>query len=335
VKGAPVVMGQVAINPTVAGKAIVKFDGTCYATAGDRIVLAASNTPGWTAVPGNVSIEVTGTSNLNNYANFSHTRVYDVQPGSHTFYAVVENFMEVDGQGTASVYGTLSVEFIPTASQNKVLSQNISLTDGNLEGAPLVLGMITLNASEAGKALLAFNGVCLSDVGDRIVIGVNNEPDWDVAPGSVGVKAIDDDVNRNGFSTTRLFDVGPGSHNFFAVAQNYVETSGNGKASIYGTFLVRFFPNSVSSSKENPLADIQLETAPNPTTGAIWATAPALKGTVHLWVSDASGKTWMQSSQHATLEGRYLLDISTLPAGAYFLSLSDGAQLATRAIVKQ
>ena len=35
--------------------------------------------------------------------------------GTHTFYAVVQNYVETDGDGTASVYGSLTVKFVPQA----------------------------------------------------------------------------------------------------------------------------------------------------------------------------------------------------------------------------
>ena len=90
---------------------VVHFDGICIADVGDRIVLAASNTPGWLPNDGNVNIEVV--DNDVNRASFSHTRVYDVTAGSHDFYAVAQNYVEMDGSGIASIYASLTVEFFP------------------------------------------------------------------------------------------------------------------------------------------------------------------------------------------------------------------------------
>jgi hypothetical protein len=53
---------------------------------------------------------------------FSHTRTYTISAGTRTFYAVCENYVETDGNGRASSYASLSVEFFPgyvTGVENK------------------------------------------------------------------------------------------------------------------------------------------------------------------------------------------------------------------------
>tara|TARA_B100000809_G_C15046750_1_gene497524 strand:- start:597 stop:1247 length:651 start_codon:yes stop_codon:yes gene_type:complete len=105
------VVGQVTINPSVSGKVIVSFDGNCISSPGDRIILAASNTQSWTSNDGNINVEAVD-SDINRNS-FSHTRVYDINSGSQTFYAIAHNYVETDGDGTASIYGSLTVQFIP------------------------------------------------------------------------------------------------------------------------------------------------------------------------------------------------------------------------------
>ena len=104
-------LGQITINPPVSGKVIVSFDGMCFSSPGDRIILAASNTPSWGANDGNVAVEAF--DNDINTNPFSHTRVYDISPGSNTFYAVGQNYIETDGTGIASVYGSFTLIFFP------------------------------------------------------------------------------------------------------------------------------------------------------------------------------------------------------------------------------
>ena len=41
--GSAVVLGQVTVNVTEAGSVLLDFSGSCVSTAGDRILLAASN----------------------------------------------------------------------------------------------------------------------------------------------------------------------------------------------------------------------------------------------------------------------------------------------------
>jgi hypothetical protein len=102
-------MGQLTINPAVRGTALVRYEGLCASSPGDRAVMAASNTMDWSSNTGNVNVEAVSTDY--NYNNFSHTRAYVIEPGPATFYAVCENFVETAGNGLASNYASLSVEF--------------------------------------------------------------------------------------------------------------------------------------------------------------------------------------------------------------------------------
>ncbi|MCU4164007.1 T9SS type A sorting domain-containing protein [Carboxylicivirga caseinilyticus] len=233
------VVGEVTINPQVAGKVIVRFDGDCSTDVGDRIVLAASNTPNWGTNDGSVSVEAVSNDIPNR--PFSHTRVYDVSPGSNTFYAIAQNYVETDGSGIASIYGSLTVEFVPNGVYT-VTSDNISQVQIDLT-TKTVVGQVAVDANTSGKVIVHFDGRCISDVGDRIVLCASNTTSWTSNDGNVAVEAIDTDLNRNSFSHTRVYDVTAGSHAFYAVAQNYVETDGSGVASVYGTLTAVFIPD--------------------------------------------------------------------------------------------
>ncbi len=109
-RGAPVVVGQADIDAPSNGKVVVHFDGSCTPDLGDLIVLAASNDMNWGPNDGNVSI--IGTSGVPR-ASFSHSREYDITAGSYTFYAVAQNYVQLGGSGTASIYGGLTVKYFP------------------------------------------------------------------------------------------------------------------------------------------------------------------------------------------------------------------------------
>jgi hypothetical protein len=109
VRTSAVDVGSVTISAPATGYVVVRFDGNAVASSGDLLVLAASD------------MSATIRSNDDNVGfmgggvyqphSFSHTRVYDVEPGPNTFYAVARNFVVTDGTGRASVYGTLSVAY--------------------------------------------------------------------------------------------------------------------------------------------------------------------------------------------------------------------------------
>jgi hypothetical protein len=222
---------------------LVRFDGNCIADVGDRIVLAASNTPTWGVNDGNVSVEAVD-ADINS-GSFSHSRMYSISAGNHTFYAVARNYVEEDGSGVASIYGSLTVEFFPDLRGSAfVRHQGISQTSINVRSTGAVtVGQININATVPGKVVAHFDGLCIAAVGDRIVLAASNIPDWGVNDGNVGVEAVNSDQNGHSFSHTRVYNVPVGSHNFYAVAHNYVEEAGSGIASIYASLTVEFFPD--------------------------------------------------------------------------------------------
>ncbi len=232
------VLEQLTINPTRTGKVIVRFDGQCISDPGDRIVLAASNTPNWGTNDGCVTVEAV--DNDVNRNSFSHTRVYDVTPGNHTFYAVAHNYVETAGSGTASIYGSLTVEFIPE-SEYVVGFEGIQKTQVDLNTST-VLKTVDITTATEGTAIVHFDGMCISDPGDRIVLAASNTTNWTPNDGCVDVEAVDNDINTHPFSHTRVYDIPAGNHTFYAIGHNYVEIAGNGIASIYGSLTVEFIP---------------------------------------------------------------------------------------------
>jgi hypothetical protein len=106
VRGAPVTLATVTISAPGPGFVNVHFDGQGFPSAGDRLVLAASDKADWGVNDGNIGLNARG--------SFSHSRVYPVAAaGDVTYYAVAENFVDQGGDGKASIYGQLTVTFYP------------------------------------------------------------------------------------------------------------------------------------------------------------------------------------------------------------------------------
>jgi hypothetical protein len=333
VEGTPVSVGHVVFNAPSPGKAIVRFDGYCMSSVGDLIVLAASNSSSWTPNDGNVGVEAY--SEDYNRNPFSHTRVYDIGAGVHDFYALAHNYVETAGNGRASIYGILTVKFVPQASSHIAAFSGVSKTNINLRGAPVVLAQNAINATEPGKVLVQFNGHCHADVGDRIVLAASNGPNWSPDNGNVTVEAVDDDVDHFCFSHSRIYSVAPGSHNFYAVGQNYVEMAGDGIASVYGSLVVQFFPQSVSAVTEAVKASATLEVYPNPSSGQILVAVPDMPGELLVRVSDASGKAVLLFTNLRPLDGHLLIDIAALNPGMYFLTVTNLSTTRTAQIVRE
>ena len=222
------------------GMVLVTFDGTCISSVGDRIVLAASDDGNWHVNSGAVSAEANPNQGEH---SFSHSRFYSVGAGTHSFYAVAQRYVETAGDGLAQIVGLLTVKFFPSGSDMMFAGAEIEQTNINLRGAPVSLAQLTINPGVSGTAIVHFNGNCVSSPGDRIILAASETTNWGVNDGNTNTEAIDNDYNTWSFSHTRAYEIGPGSHTFYAIGQNYVEEDGDGMASIYGTLTVEFVPN--------------------------------------------------------------------------------------------
>ena len=232
-------LGELAIQCPAAGYVVVHFDGECYASVGDLIALAASQDGAWHSNDGNVSIE---NSKPGFGRPFSHTRVFSVTAGSHTYYAVGENVVERDGSGTATIYGTLSVEYFAETGTAIVASNGFTF-NGDVTNTTVV-GQQTIHANGPGKILVRFDGWIESAPGDRIVLAASNTMSWGFNDGAVAVEAVNaGDVIENSFSHTRVYNVpSAGDYTYYAVSQNYGKTAGTGEVWVYGNLLTEFFP---------------------------------------------------------------------------------------------
>jgi hypothetical protein len=118
---------------------------------------------------------------------------------------------------------------------------NIKKTNINVRGSAVDLAVVTINAPADGYAVVRFDGDAIADTGDRLVLAASNaSKQWLPNEGNV---SFEGDNHCHPFSHSRVYGVSAGSNTFYAIAQNYVNENGNGKASIYGILTVTFFKN--------------------------------------------------------------------------------------------
>ena len=167
------IVGQLDLDFPVDGNVFIQFDGDGYGSQYDRIVLAANNVAEFESNDGNVGVE----SNVPGEWNcFSHTRTYPVTAGHHTFYAIASNYVDIEGDGYGTIYGTFSVEFVPVNSGLKIAS---SVKVNNYDAStPIAFDSVTVQATGAGKIEVRFNGGMSIDVGDVVVVAVTNSKNW-------------------------------------------------------------------------------------------------------------------------------------------------------------
>jgi hypothetical protein len=241
-RGSAIELGNITADFPSEGYVVVHFDGECYASVGDLIVVAASSFVGWVTNDGNVSIE---TSKQGFGRPFSHTRVYPVTAGTHTFYAVGQNFVETEGSGIATIYGTLTVEYFPDAGSAKAQSTGF-VFNGDVTNTTIVAEQ-TIHVNAPGKIVVRFDGFITSSESDRIVLAASNTMNWSFNDGNVAVEAVNDggDVDENSFSHTRVYNVSStGDYTYYALAQVYGKAFGTGMIWVYGNLLVEYFPTS-------------------------------------------------------------------------------------------
>lgn len=235
-----IVLGSIPMNIPTAGKVVVRFDGTCLADSGDRIVLAASNSTSWNVNSGSVGIEVAAAAS--GRRSFSHTQVYSVSAGSQTFYAVGQNYVNEGGSGYATVYGTLTAEFFPNSGGIMVADTTIDFS-GYVRPASTAMTQVTINAPTAGTVLVHIDGQVYSTWGDDIVLAAGTSTSWGVNNGNVTVQAASNSIDISPYSYTSSYTVSAGPTIFYADVQNYADTQGTGNATVYGTLTAEFFPN--------------------------------------------------------------------------------------------
>lgn len=221
-----------------AGTFVVRFDGTCYADSGDRMVMAASHDRHYGANDGNVGVEVANAATQSR--SFSHTRIYTLPAGTDTFFAVGQNWVDENGSGMGSIYGSLTVEFWPATGP--AVGSSDMIWSGNLSGPQQRMDSIVVPAAPSGKVFLHMDGQAVSDPGDRIVATANNAPSWLVGAGSVAFMAYSSAQTISPFTHSRVRNVSANPNKFYAMGANVVDQSGSGNASFYGNLSAEFFP---------------------------------------------------------------------------------------------
>ncbi|MCP4123285.1 MAG: hypothetical protein GY751_16145, partial [Bacteroidetes bacterium] len=244
-RGSVQILDSLTLNVAEAGKAVLRFDGYCIASPGDKIYLAVSSTKVWGACDDNINLEVP--DNDVNMSPFTHTRVFDLVPGTHTFYAVAHNYIELNGTGIASVHGNLLAQFFGDSDPEIIGYREIVSENKNVRTNPHMFAATTLDFPDPGKVHVAFDGLCISTVGDLITLAATDEADWLSFNGGVLAEAYSNNVNGNSFSHSKVYDVSAGTYTFYAGAENIQELDGNGRISVFGSLTAIYYPDKIKT----------------------------------------------------------------------------------------
>lgn len=306
------------VAPTApAGKVFLHMDGQAVSDPGDRIVATANNAPSWLVGAGSVAFMAYSNSQI--ISPYTHSRVRNVSNNPNTFYAMAANVVDQGGSGNASFYGNLSAEFFPAGGPATVDQAELSYQNLNVRAGTLAMDSVTITASAPGYALVILDGYITSDAGDDIVLAASNDGHWHVDAGNVTVQALSHDNPFSVFSHSRLYPVAPGTHTFYAVAQNIMGTAGSGTIDINANLTVKYFSDAGVGIDEAK-AQSPFTIYPNPADGYVLIHSTAAAAGSDISLQDLSGRI-VQVQQVYGPDTR--LDIACLPAGMYLVHMSD------------
>lgn len=316
------------ITADKAGKVLVRFNGYVFSDKGDRIILAASNKKGYGINDGHV--QVLKKDDIVDRTPFSHTRVYSVKAGKHTFYAMAVNSIDLGGSGKAYIYGSFSVIYVPDGEDYSIEFKGVTKSFENLRGAPVALATIPVNTEKPATAIATFDGMCFPSFGDLIALAASDKPFWGANEGNVAVEKVLEISKSVNFSHTMAYEIAAGKNDFYAVGQNYVEEAGNGEASIYGSLLVQLWKEKNTGINPDPSSvsrDIVIW--PNPVSETMEVSLlnfPSEK--VNLEIYDIAGRK--VKSLETSMERIFNINVSDLRKGSYFLKVGGNDLVMTK-----
>lgn len=239
----PLVLDSITVDIPAEGKVFVRFDGNCVVSPGDRIVLAASDHNEWVTNDGNT--DVRGADTIHTKQCFNHSRIYNAVPGIHTYYAIGHNYVDTEGTGIASVYGHLTVEYVPAEnSAVKLDGEGLSMSVFYWNDTVEIFRQVTIEAPVTGRLLVNFDGRIYMSSNDTAYITTNLDESW---PGHSEIEQViqSEQLDIADYVHRKVYEVDAGTHEVFAMGIRNSMEPFDTDLGIYGTFSVQFIPDGV------------------------------------------------------------------------------------------
>ncbi len=222
------------------GFVIAKLEGECTSTKYDRMVFAVSNNKWWGTNYGSVGVTVAD-SNLVN--NFNHGIVFKVTKGLDTFYGLVHNFVDRDGNGKISAKGRMILEFVPDkTSLHPVYYKSEVYYPMKLNEQELVRDSFLIKMDQAGRAYISLNGSVTTLPGQELVFNLRPEDPNLPKLGSVNIYSVSEHKARQ-FSLNRMLVLPQGNHKIYLTAQKLSGNFDSDWNALYSTFNTNVFYN--------------------------------------------------------------------------------------------
>jgi hypothetical protein len=238
---------------------------------------------------------------------------------------------EEAGNGNIYGYTNFHARFYPSTSDIVVSGKNIVKDNFLLDEDIRLLDSIRLDAPHSGKVEIRFDGDLQSSPGQQIMLAANDSPSYELQNGSIIIEATDAETDRHTFVHTQVFDVEPGAHTYYVMAQ-YLQSVGTVSIDLHGHFLVKYYPESVISANEDQFAELPFEIWPNPATDHVIIQLENAIDPITVSILDLQGHIVRQEKNIASGNE---IEISTLPSGIYIVRISNGSETGYKKLVKE
>ena len=325
----PFAYDSVTIETTGAGKVELRLNGNVDVNHGDVVMMGITDTKNWNYTdPNNTALEPAGSDEY--YVGLSISKIVDVpDAGTYTYYVMAQRGYEEEGNGYIYGYTNFHARFYPTTEVNLISSKIISKENFNLGQDLRLLDSIVLNLPHAGTVEMRIDGFIQSDPGDQILLATNNSPSYDLQTGSVILETTNDEIDRHIFVQTQVYDVEPGMHTFYLMAEDYL---GDGsEIDLHGNFLAKYYPDITVATKEDYVS-LPFEISPNPAKDQISLQYQNEIDPVSVSILDLNGHTVLQER---SMDSGNEIEVSTLPSGIYLVQLNNGKEKGYKKFVKE
>ena len=297
------VVASITIDAPDTGRVIVRFDGWASSTPGDRIILGASSYPDWNTNDGNMALYVF--DSLYTVNSFSHSRVYDIEPGTQTFYAVAQNYVDRDGSGFASIDGKLTVEYIPNILADLRVAHQGILTETYWDQNVLqVIDSVIIDVPADGEVIVQYDGTAAMYYGGvENHYTISDSRQWPSGEAYAVARTTDirGDIN---YVLRKTYPVSAGAHVFYALGRREVGDPTESDDYTYASLTARFV---ASGSSEV----IFTHSAIN---GTVSASGAATLGEVTI-TTPAAGTISLQATANCASSADDLIRVRLVPSG--------------------
>jgi len=324
------VFDQITIEVPEAGQLMANYEGRCFMDYNDTALFVLSLDTLWPAQPDNIEISF---SNDNYFTQIVQRQLMDVGQGTYTIYLLGRKTGGNLESNENFINGTLSTQFIPDAQAGSILVSDSQEDKDILPGVPQKISELEIQVPENGTILLSYAGLMNAGPEEIMEVSLVQEGPFDILLSKRIVQSFLTLEPNTAFSQSGYVKAQPGAYRFAVYADFDASSSWSGVANVDGLLTAQFLKDPVITAVDHTLSDgNELTWYPNPTTGLIYAKAPARNDTYLLSVYNANGQLVLQSKDLSSTN--VSADLTKLPEGIYQVSVRKGDKVEMQSVLK-